>query len=129
MIIPQHWKCKKTGHEWCKVAGQQKRCINCFTTIADGATNRGAYSVRRINVSKAVDASRHLKNLQAKGRTPRRIFEEKDDTACVANLIYHLRYVLKWEAFAIERQANMAPQSLNWYLINYPWYPGIVHNS
>ena len=89
----------------------------------------GAYSQRSIQVSKAVDATRHLSNLQKKGRIPRRLFEEVDDSSRVANLIYHLRYVLKQNAVTIERAAKMSPQSLNWYITNYPWYPGIVHNS
>lgn len=126
MIIKQHWKCRKQGHDWHKKKGGQEICSQCFRVIIDRKLNSKLYSERKIEVSRAVDASYHLRNLERRGRIPKRLFKEVDDSSRVANLLYHLRYVLKRDVQTIEHLGKMSPQALNWYLTNYPWYPGCV---
>lgn len=114
-------ECIEFGHSYMPMEYGREICRRCGFIIASRKRlSEGLREYHNRQISNATQAWKNFQKLQGFYMRAPRIFEHVSYSAKVANILYYLRYNLKYTDAMILKVSGMTPSVLNAYIVKYP---------
>lgn len=113
--------CIGFGHSYHKMEYGREVCRRCGFIIASRERlSEALLEYHDKQLSNSLQSWRYMKKLNCHYMRAPKIFEDTTDSAKIANILYYLRYNLKYSDTTILKITGMTPSVLNAYIVRYP---------
>ena len=119
--------CVEFGHSYVPMEYGREVCKRCGFIIASRERlSEALLGYHDKQVSNSLQSERYMKRLQHHYMAAPKVFDDTTESAKVANILYYMRYNLRYSDEAILRITGMTPSVLNAYIVR---YTAVVRNG